>query len=297
MNKLLLVVLPTVLLSACVTTSKYKAQVAQTQSLQQQLDAANAKVADLGKQLDAARALEKDLRAQILQSTQTAAGLQQANKDLQDSLNANKTQLGQKVSTLIQERGDLEQKLNAQETQLASLNQQLADAQAKQKALEDAQAAQVAALKKSYDDVTAGLQKEIAAGQVQISQLQGKLTLNMVDQILFDSGSAQIKPAGQAVLDKVGAALNGIKDKDIRIEGHTDNKPIAGALQSKFPTNWDLSTARATSVVRYLIDHDKVDPTRLVAAGYGEFHPKASNDTPEGRAQNRRIEIILVPRD
>src|SRR5258708_38838460 len=119
--------------------------------------------------------------------------------------------------------------------------------------------------------MSAGRKSEICGGQVQITQLKGKLTVNMVDQILFDTGSADLKGDGQKVLAKVGEALNKIADKDIRIEGHTDNKPLSAALQAKFPSNWELSTARATTVARYLIDHAAVDPKRLVAAGYGGF--------------------------
>ena len=99
------------------------------------------------------------------------------------------------------------------------------------------------------------------------------------------------------MLQKVGQVLAAVADKDIRIEGHTDNKPIVGDLIKKYATNWELSTARATAVLRYLQDNAKVDGKHLVAAGYGEFRPVSPNDTPEQRALNRRIEIVLVPRD
>jgi chemotaxis protein MotB len=152
-------------------------------------------------------------------------------------------------------------------------------------------------VKQSYEDLAVGLKSEIAAGEIKITQLKGRLTVNMVDRILFDSGEASVKPNGRKILEKVGSLLNNVQDKDIRIEGHTDNKPIGGELRSKYPSNWELSTARATAVARYLQDHVKVDPKRLVSAGYGEFHPVSLNDTTEGRALNRRIEIVLVARD
>lgn len=270
----LLALLP--LLAGCVTTGKFKAQQAETQAQKQRGDA-------LDQQLAAAKKNADDLSAQLKAKADELTALQTTNKDLQESLDANKTQLSKKVSELIKERDELQKRLT--------------DAQAQAAQLQAAKDAELEKVRKSYEDMTSGLKNEIAAGQVEITQLKGKLTVNMVDQILFDSGSADVKGAGQKVLDKVGDALNKIADKDIRIEGHTDNKPIAGALTQKFPTNWELSTARATAVARYLIDHAKVDPKRLAAAGYGEFKPKASNDTPEGRAQNRRIEIALVPRE
>ena len=88
-----------------------------------------------------------------------------------------------------------------------------------------------------------------------------------------------------------------VTDKQIRIEGHTDNKPISTKLQDRFKTNWELSTARATTVVRYLIDQGSVDRHHLSAVGYADTQPRASNDSEEGRSSNRRIEIVLYPKD
>jgi chemotaxis protein MotB len=131
---------------------------------------------------------------------------------------------------------------------------------------------------------------------VTISELKGKLTVNMVDAILFDSGEAEVKPAGLALLQKVIDILKTVKDKAIRIEGHTDNVQISGTLTRKYPTNWELSAARAVNVTRYL-QQQGIDPGVLSAVAYGEIHPVAGNDTEEGKARNRRIEIILVPKE
>jgi chemotaxis protein MotB len=137
---------------------------------------------------------------------------------------------------------------------------------------------------------------EIDKGQVTISELRGKLTVNMVDAILFDSGKAEIKPEGLVVLGKVIEILKSVNDKAIRIEGHTDSNPITGTLAQRYPTNWELSSARAITVARYL-QKQAIDPTLLSAAGFGEFKPVADNASAEGRAKNRRIEIVLVPKD
>jgi chemotaxis protein MotB len=117
----------------------------------------------------------------------------------------------------------------------------------------------------------------------------------MVEKVLFDSGSADIKKNGKNVLDRVGGILKQVTDKQINIEGHTDNVPISPKLQHKFPTNWELSTTRATNVVRYLQEKGGLDPRLLFAAGFAEYRPLDSNDTGEGRAKNRRIEIVLIP--
>jgi chemotaxis protein MotB len=132
---------------------------------------------------------------------------------------------------------------------------------------------------------------------VTIQQVRDRLTINMVEKVLFDSGRAQIKPDGMKVLQQVGDVLKDVSDKQIRIEGHTDNVPIGTKLRDKFETNWELSTARATNVVRYLIDEGGVERGYISAAGYADTRPVAANDSQDGKSSNRRIEIILYPRD
>jgi len=154
---------------------------------------------------------------------------------------------------------------------------------------------EVSGLKKTYDSLMKELNKEIKDGQIAITQLKDRLSLSMVEKVLFDSGSADIKKDGQKVLDRVGRILKEVKDKQISIEGHTDNVPIGLKLQQKFPTNWELSTTRATNVARYLQEKAGLDPGLLTASGFSEYHPVASNDTEEGRTKNRRIEIVLTP--
>ncbi|MEK6680721.1 MAG: OmpA family protein [Nitrospirota bacterium] len=155
----------------------------------------------------------------------------------------------------------------------------------------------ISKLRSTYDNLVKNLQKEIKEGEIKITQIKDKLSVNMVEKILFDSGKAEIKPKGKEVLKKVGDILKSVPDKQIRIEGHTDNVPIGPGLQTKYPTNWELSTARATTVARFLQDKADIDPNVLVAAGYSEYRPVAANDTDEGKAQNRRIEIALIPID
>jgi chemotaxis protein MotB len=140
------------------------------------------------------------------------------------------------------------------------------------------------------------MQKEVEQGQIKITQLADRLSLNIVDKILFPSGEDQISDQGKEVLKRVGAVLQQAKDKTVRIEGHTDNVPTGKHLRARFPTNWELSTARATNVVRFLQDEAGIEAGGLEAVGMGEYHPIATNKTPAGRSQNRRIEIILTPR-
>ena len=184
---------------------------------------------------------------------------------------------------------DLRQRVGTLENDKARLTQELADAN---KAREE----KVREVSSTYDQLVAKMKGEIDKGQVTISELRGKLTVNMVEAILFDSGKAEIKQEGLVLLGKVIEILKTVNDKAIRIEGHTDNKPVVGPLTQRYPTNWELSAARAINVARYL-QKQGIEPAVLSAAAFGEFRSVADNATPEGRAKNRRIEIVLVPKD
>ena len=155
---------------------------------------------------------------------------------------------------------------------------------------------EMAKVRATHDEMLKAMQKEVERGQIKITQLADRLSLNIVDKILFPSGEDQISEQGKEVLKRVGAVLKQAKDKTIRIEGHTDNIPIAKPLKSRFASNWELSTARATNVVRFLQDEAGIDASSLEAVGRGEYHPLAGNKTATGRSQNRRIEIVLFPR-
>jgi chemotaxis protein MotB len=132
---------------------------------------------------------------------------------------------------------------------------------------------------------------------VTISELQGKLTVNILDRILFDSGEAVLKPDGQAVLDQIAKVLANYPNRQIQVIGHTDNVPIRWRPGSPYQTNWELSAGRAIAAVRYLAEKAGVDARRLGAVGYGEYHPIADNNTAEGRAKNRRIALVVAPEE
>jgi flagellar motor protein MotB len=151
--------------------------------------------------------------------------------------------------------------------------------------------------KATYDQLMNQLKKEVSEGQIAIQQYENKLTVNVAEKIFFDSGKATLKPGGKEVLKKVGAVIKGLTDKVVRVEGHTDNVPIAKPLRAIYPTNWELSAARATTVVRFLQDSAGVPPTMLMAAAFSEYQPLAPNDTPENKQKNRRIEIALQNKD
>jgi chemotaxis protein MotB len=138
------------------------------------------------------------------------------------------------------------------------------------------------------------LQSEIGNKDVEIDRLRSQLSVRVLDRILFHSGSAEILPQGGKVLDAVAAALAG-GNETIRIEGHTDTVPIGPNLKDKYFSNWELSSGRASSVVRYFVDAHGIDPIRMEAVGFSEYRPVASNETWEGRQRNRRVAIVLTP--
>ncbi len=146
----------------------------------------------------------------------------------------------------------------------------------------------------SHKSLEDEMRAKLESKDVAISRLQGKLTVTILDRVLFDSGEADLKPDGAAVLRNVATILTQHPELKIHVVGHTDNVPIRANARSRFPSNWELSTARATAAVRFLTESAGVDPKRLGAVGYGEFRPVADNATVEGRAKNRRIALTIL---
>jgi len=207
------------------------------------------------------------------------------NKALQGDIDAAKQKsasLEEERTALAAEKTALDQRLAQLEEQEKTLGSQL------QQREEEAQK-----LKATYDGLLGSLKKELEAGQIQVQQLRDGLSVNVAQEILFASGSAALDASGSEVLRRVADQLKQTSYQ-IVVTGHTDNKPIGKGLVGRYPTNWELAGARAASVVRLFADSG-LAATRLLAASMGETGPVAPNDTPEGRAKNRRIEIRLRP--
>jgi chemotaxis protein MotB len=152
---------------------------------------------------------------------------------------------------------------------------------------------QVAELRGTYDQLVGELESEVASGQVEVQQLLDGIRLNVSDELLFASGSASLNAKGRELIERVAAKIAEEK-AIISVEGHTDDVGISKALQARYPTNWELAGARAANVVRVLAESG-VDATSLRAVSRGPFAPLVANDSAEGRAKNRRTEIILRP--
>ena len=220
-----------------------------------------------------------DLRAQIADLKRNKSLMKAENNNLSRNVGA----LQKDVNNFRDENVDLRTKIEVLQSKTRDLERQKEE--------------EALVMKGTYENLLENMKSEIDKGKITITQLRGKLKVNMLDEILFDSGETTINPQGIKVLKRVGNILLNVKDKAINIEGHTDNVPIGAELSEKYPTNWELSVARATNVARYLQEKSGINPTLLSATGYGEYKPVASNETEEGKAKNRRIEIVLVPKE
>jgi chemotaxis protein MotB len=276
-------------LTGCVWKSEYNARLADIDNLKK-----NASTLD--DQLKKSETDKATLQDQLTRLQKEHADLQARNKVLSDDnanldnlLKAKKGELSAQIAAMRAQIAEKEMALSAKNAEIAALKQE------KELAVQEKEKS-IAEMKKTYNSLVGEMNEEIKKGEITITQLKDKLSVNMVEKILFDSGSAEIKKDGKKVIDRVAEILVKVTDKQIRVEGYTDNVPISSRLASKFPTNWELSTARATTVARYLQDKG-IDPKLLSAAGYSEYRPVAANDSDEGRARNRRIEISLIPKE
>jgi len=272
----------------CVKKSTYQAQVDETSRLAETIRSLEAERDALRERVEKLVARNDGLNRDLTEALARNSGLQQdllrARADL-DRLEKVLSARGEETGKAMAEMRQTIDRLEEENRDLARQVEQ--ERLARQQRIEE--------LKGTYDELVDKMEAEIERGEITISELQGKLTVNMVEEILFDSGRADIKPAGLEVLGRVGDILKEVADKEIRVEGHTDNVPISSRLRETFPSNWELSTARAVNVLHYLQETVGIPGERLSACGYGEFRPVADNSMPEGRAQNRRIQIVLVP--
>ncbi|WP_235216615.1 OmpA family protein [Archangium violaceum] len=192
----------------------------------------------------------------------------------------------------------LSQQLEAKDQKLTALEDERTRLNTEREQLQQAvqeKDAELARLKATYEDIEQKLKAEISDGEIRLSQAEGRIQVDLVDKILFDSGEANLSPRGSEVLARLGTVLAKVENRSILVSGHTDDAPPSQRLAATYPTNWELSVARAVNVVRFLGEKASVPPARLVAAGHSDTKPVASNANAKGRARNRRIEILLIP--
>ncbi len=208
-------------------------------------------------------------------------------------LEASSESLGAERVALLEELDDLHEAQASLETDVRRLRKvevELSETLEARSAEFESRGEEVGRLRETYEGLVADLEGEVATGQIEIQQLRDGLRLNLSQEVLFSSGSAEVNAGGRVVLTKVAVRVRGIPH-EVEVQGHTDNMPIHS---ERYPTNWELAGARASRVVRFLEERG-VAPNRLCAISHGEYVPVAPNDSDAGRAKNRRIEITLKP--
>jgi chemotaxis protein MotB len=226
------------------------------------------------------RARIAELEGNLSESERQRTDLETQLTDLRrenDALAARLTELGENVESLRSRASTLEGDLTAAERERDELRER--ERQANERLA-------------TFRAMLERFRSMIDSGRLRVSIVRNRMVVELPDNVLFDSGQAELKPEGAATLAEVASVLASIEGRVFQIAGHTDNVPIRSR---RFPSNWELSTARAVVVARYLIDNGNMTADRISAAGYADTVPIESNDTEEGRARNRRIEIVLMP--
>lgn len=273
-------------LSSCVTQAKFDASEADARGAHAALASALDREKADEKAIDALKHDLADAESQRQVCDQKLSDLSVGSHNLQaqldeatainSKLSGELQRLGKNVDQILQEKGTLAKALDDAKSRLDELRKAQAAAEAR---------AQL------FQQFVQKFKSLVDAGELKITTRNGRLVLQLSNDVLFDSGQTAMKPAGKDALQQVAAVFKTLTGRTFQVAGDTDDLPIKTA---RFPSNWELSTARAVEVVKFLIARG-VDPHTLSAAGYGEFDPVASNEASDGRAKNRRIEITLQP--
>ncbi len=261
-----------VALAGCVSSGKYKALEKKHQATTEELDARNKKVKTLEEEIAEREAKIKELDAQIV--------------NLEEKIRLKEAE----IVSLEESKQGVESELAAVVKDRARLR---ASAEELEKALSEASKRKAEAEKRvaEFRNLLARFKSLIDAGKLKVKIVAGRMVLELPTDVLFASGRAKLSSDGETAIGEIGQILATIPDRNFQVEGHTDNIPIS---TSRYPSNWELAAARAVTVVKTLRAAGMRGEV-LSAASFGEFRPVASNDAAEGRAANRRIEIVIVP--
>ena len=266
-------------LSACVKKSTHEVALAslaeareEGEQLRDRVAAQEEREAELERELEALGEREARLEARVAELEREVRTLESLRSEAVVGLNTTRSEV-ERLQLLLSQRG----------SEYEALREQLATLRAIEEEIRDRN--------RIYEDMIGRFQSLIDGGQVSVNIVRGRMVIQLPQDILFASGSANIGAEGRRTLQEVGSVIAELDDREFQVEGHTDDVPIS---TERFPSNWELSSARALSVVRLLIQAG-VDPVRVSGAGFGEFQPVASNDDAAGRRRNRRIEIVMLP--
>jgi len=290
------------LLSACVSKGKYTELEASLGNRETQLKDTNETLTDLQARHRELQSENARLLGTIEELTVNLGQGQSSIREKQSTIEALTLNLGE-AQTIIREQegtlGTLKLNLSQAESAIKQKDGMIGDLRTdlgQTKSLVEQKENTISELDKTRREIENSLKEQIAQKDVKIEEIEGKLRVTFVDKILFDSGSTTIRDRGRQVLLTLAQSFVEDPEKTIVVEGHTDDVQIGYPLRQRFPSNWELSTARAASVVRFLQEEGNIKPERMTATGYSYYRPVAPNDSEESRSQNRRIEIVLVPK-
>ncbi|HEY3445594.1 MAG TPA: OmpA family protein [Myxococcales bacterium] len=277
MNRLCVLVSTALLASGCVMQSTYDALQKDRDSIKGDLDKKKSENAELQAQLEALEQKSKELGEKIkaaqAEIDKKEAELAKTTAD-RDSVAKAKAGLEADLSTMLKDKSKLQSSVEDMKAALAELSKRKAEA--------DARLAEFKGMLNRFKSL-------IDAGKLQVKIVDGRMVVALASDVLFASGQSKLSKDGEAAIAEVARLLAGIPDRKFQVEGHTDNVPTKPPM-----TNWDLAAARAITVVRTMVDAG-LPADRISAASFGENKPAKANDSPEGKAANRRIEIVVVP--
>ena len=291
----LTVALTVSLAAGCVSKGTFDLKANEAAQLSQNLIDANTRIGNLEEQKQELEAVTSELNAKLIALLKKNSELQQTLMNDRAAIDRQQQTFSSRKEQMQQQLEDLNQNNSQLLTSIAQLQQEnkhLAEQIETERKIREEK---LTKLQSTYDQLVGALEQEIQRGELTITNLKGQLSVNLPNKILFDSGKTQVRVEGKKVLRSLGDIMTKFPDKALQVEGHTDNVQISSRLKETYPTNWELSTARANSVVHVLQDEVGMPGERLIAAGYSEYRPIADNTTEEGRAFNRRIQIQLVP--
>ena len=281
-------------LNGCVGIDEFEAKVSEAAGLRKEIESARSRITSLRRTIDDLEKKNTDRRLEGEELTQSLSMARRYGQQLETKL----ADLRARVSSQ-----DLENKISEKNSSM--LKSSVEEAEKNFRALEEANVS----LKKKIDrfedklrlqeqvkrDLTAQLSPEIKSGSITISRSNDRVVIGLESSTLFSSGRAAIRRIGKKHLRKISRILLRYTNREIQVQGHTDNDPISERLIERWESNWELSTARATRVLRFLVEIGNIDPKTISAAGLGEFRPIADNSTKAGKKQTRRIDIVLSP--
>jgi chemotaxis protein MotB len=282
------------LISGCVGIKDYERKVSESTGLRKEVEAAQARI---GSQQKTTENLRKQIQTRRLEGEELSQSLSMSRRHGQQ-LEASMADLRAQLSSQTQENKSVQAKAARLEAALEQSRQQsdelgknIVGLRKRVAKFEDKLRLQI----QLERDIAAQFSTEVKKNLIKVRRVGDQVMLSLESSQLFASGSAALRSRGKKLLKRIASKLRRHTNREIQVQGHTDNDPISGKLAERWESNWELSAARATRVVRYLVEVGNVDPRKISAAGLGEFRPIAENSSREGKKKNRRIDIVLFP--